>query len=181
MEEPGLDGLDNHQGEVPVLADDYGESSLAEALGIPQVAHPVVPVPDSQIPADSAAGLDMEFPDRQPAEDEIPATLPDDSQLPKSPDDSAKASPPITPTELEMTPQAASVIEVSESPPVAAATPLTREEMAKASVVVLTQPQQSPHPVVATNGLPTSSKHSPEDLRALQEKIEYLKQLLGIL
>jgi hypothetical protein len=177
VEEPGLDGLDNHQGEVPVLADDYGESSLAEALGIPQVAHPVVPVPDSQIPADSAAGLDMEFPDRQPAEDEIPATLPDDSQLPKSPDDSAKASPPITPTELEMTPQAASVIEVSESPPVAAAPPVTREEMAKASVVVLTQPQQSPHPVVATNGLPTSSKHSPEDLRALQEKIEYLKQL----
>ena len=80
-----------------------------------------------------------------------------------------------------MTPQAASVIEVPESPPVAAAAPVTREEMAKASVVVLTQPQQSPHPVVATNGLPTSSKHSPEDLRALQEKIEYLKQLLGIL
>ena len=178
MEDVSTDGHDDHQGEVPVLADDYGESCLAEELGIPQEAAVVEPLPDSQIiPEDSVAdGLGMEFPDSQPPPEEIAATLPEDSQCPKSPEN-ATTSPPITPTELEMTPQADSVIEVMESP-VAAAAPMSREEMAKASVVVLTQQQQAPDP---TNGLPTSRKYTPEELAALQEKIESLKQLLGIL
>ena len=182
MEDVGEDGVDEHQGQAPVLADDYGESCLAEYLGIPQLAEAVVPVRDSQIlrESDVADGLPLEFPDSQPREDEIPATSVDDSQLAKSPED-AQTSPPITPTELEMTPQPASVIEVVESPPMAAAAPVSREEMATMSVVAFPQQQQAPDTVVATDGSPTSKKYTQEELAALQEKINYLKQLLGVL
>ena len=73
--EPAADGQDL-PGETPCLSDDYGESVLAESLGVVPVAHPVEPMPDSQIPPDTfmanedAVGsgevaLEMEYGDSQ--------------------------------------------------------------------------------------------------------------------
>ena len=160
------DGQDQ-PGEPPCLSDDYGESVLAESLGVVPLAHPVEPMPDSQIPPDTFMGnghdagnsggvnLEMEYGDSQNPDnvnhgDHAPLA---DTLLDSQPDHGEPFSPVITPTEMEVTPKASDVVEVVESP-------------------------DRPITTTVTNPLPSASKYSPEDLAALQEKIKMIKFLI---
>ena len=101
---------DDEEVERPVLTDDYVESVLAESLGVAPVAPIVVPVNDSQIPPDTyTGGTDGEEPDEK---ETLPYLNPEvadtviDSPMPSavSAVDIVEDSPPITPTEMEVTP-----------------------------------------------------------------------------
>ena len=154
-------------GEPPCLSDDYGETVLAESLGVVPVAHPVEPMPDSQIPPDTfmanedAVGsgevaLEMEYGDSQVPDnlnhgDHAPLA---DTLIDSQPMSGGEScSPAITPTEMEVTPKASDVIEVVASP-------------------------DRPITTTVTDPLPSAGKYSPEDLAALQEKIKMVKFLI---
>eukprot|EP00435_Cladocopium_sp_Y103_P070850 s275_g36.t1 len=163
---PDADGNDL-PGEPVCLSDDYGESVLAESLGVVPMAYPVEPMPDSQIPPDTFTAnddarssgeiaLEMEYADSQ-----VPDTLnhPDpapvaDTLIDSQPMSTGEScSPAITPTEMEVTPKASDVVEVVDSP-------------------------DPPITTTVTNPLPSASKYSPEDLATLQEKIKMIKKRL---
>ena len=166
-----LDSLveeDVGQTNPPRLADDYGESLLAEALGVPPAAAPVEVAPDSPIPPDTFVGadgiyLEPEYSEAEPAQpvEPEPVGKPVEEVVPPCPDtlldesqpDSAhlQESLPITPTELENTPEIAKVVDMVESP-----MPLT---------------------TTVKDPLPNVDKYTPEDQAALQLRTDAIKQL----
>ena len=143
--------------EVPCLHDDYGESRLAEALGVPAVAQcqVVQPLPDSQILPDTFIGNDLgEHLPTPMEEEEIPASQPVPEHLSMELGDTyvdpiTPASSEVAPTELEVTPQPSKVVEVHDSP--------------------------APLKITVTDPMPNADKYSPEDLAALQQKIAMIK------
>ena len=159
-EENVEDNVENHEAEC--LQDDYGESCLAEALGVPAIAQcPIVePMSDSQIPPDTFIGNDVapelepsaevvepeEIPSSQPVPEHLSLDLLQDTFI-----DPVTPASEVTATELEVTPQPSKVVEVTESPP--------------------------PLKTVVTDPMPNAAKYSPEDLAALQQKIALIKQL----
>ena len=147
-------------GDVVALEEDFGEVSLAEALGVHIKAQVVEPISDSQCPPDTFTGSAFELGGchtYDPSSSADLETLPygptvavGDTYI-DPPTPSAEISPPITPTVLEDTPPAADPIEIlDDSLPI---------------------PEVAPVPEVAA---PVDKPTSLDEVRKRIEKLKYL-------